>query len=89
MFLQFVQSKQHRKLIFGMEPNFNPTQRNMEDNLFFFVNGRRPKFFQMEDNVNFFSQIDIDDLLIFLNGRRTKTIGIQTMAVALLRVTYK
>ena len=35
------------------------------------------------------SQIDVDDLFILLNGRQTKTIGIKTMALALLRVTYK
>ena len=44
---------QHRELIFGMQPYFNPTRRNMEDDLNILENeddlkkiiGRRPQFF--------------------------------------------
>ena len=35
------------KLIFGMHPYFNPTRRNMEDDL---------NFFEMEDDLNFFEK---------------------------------
>jgi hypothetical protein len=34
------------KLIFGMHPYFNPARRNMEDDLNFFLKGRRPQFFE-------------------------------------------
>jgi hypothetical protein len=46
-------SRQPRKLIFGMQPYSNPIRRNMEDDLnilkmeddlTFFLNGRRPHF---------------------------------------------
>ena len=47
-------------LIFSMQPYFNPTQRNMEDDLHLFENGRRPQYFlKMEDDLN-----------LFLNGRQ-------------------
>ena len=36
-----------------MQPYFNPTRWNVEDDLHFFENGRRPHFFQMEDDLNF------------------------------------
>ena len=38
-------SRQPKNLIFGMQLYFNPTRRNMEDNLHFFQKGRRPHFF--------------------------------------------
>jgi hypothetical protein len=37
-----------------MQPYFNPTKRNMEDDLNIFENGRRPPIFVKEDNLNFF-----------------------------------
>jgi hypothetical protein len=37
----------------------------MEDNLIFFSNGRRPHLFQMEEDFNFFLEIKEDNLNIF------------------------
>jgi hypothetical protein len=31
--------------MFGMQPYYNQTRQNMEDNLNIFENGRRPQFF--------------------------------------------
>ena len=39
----------------------------MEDDLFFFQNGRRPNFSKVEDDLNFFKMED--DLNFFQNGR--------------------
>ena len=63
----------------------------MEDDLFFFVNGRRPESYQMKDNHNIlvngdnlnFIQME-DDLKKIM---QSKTIKIKTMVVAPLWVT--
>ena len=41
-----------------MQPYFNPTRWNMEDDLNFFQNGRRPYFSKVEDDLNFFKMED-------------------------------
>jgi hypothetical protein len=38
-------SRQPKRLIFGMPPYFDPTRRNIEDDLNILENGRRPQFF--------------------------------------------
>ena len=45
-------SRQPKKRIFGVQPYFDPTRWNMEDDLNIFKNGRRPQFFQMDDDLN-------------------------------------
>ena len=64
-------SRQTRKLIFGIQPYFNPTRRNY---------GRQPHLFQMEDDLNVFQMEDNlmffqmeDDLDNYVNERRPKT----------------
>jgi hypothetical protein len=37
-----------------MQPYFNPTRRNMEDDPNILENGRQPQFLLKEDNLNFF-----------------------------------
>ena len=48
--------RQLMKPIFGMQPYFNPTRWNKEDNLNVFENGRQPQLFLMEDDLNLFEK---------------------------------
>ena len=45
-----------------MQPYFNQTRKNMEDNLNIFENGRRPQYFENGRRPQFFSPKTIDDL---------------------------
>jgi hypothetical protein len=58
---------------FGMQPDFNPTRRNIEDNLHF-ENGRRPQFFLNGRRHQIFWQLE-DDLNFLENGRRPQFFG--------------
>ena len=60
-------SKQPRKLIFGKQPYYNLTRRNIEDNLNIFENGRRPQYFWKLKTTSIFLKME-DNLNIFENG---------------------
>ena len=51
-----------------MSPYFNPTRRNMEDDLNFFENGRRPHFWEIKNDLKYF-QMEVN-LNILVNGRQ-------------------
>ena len=47
-------SRQPKKMIFGMQPYFDPTRWNTEDDLNIFSNGRWPQFFSNGRRPQFF-----------------------------------
>jgi hypothetical protein len=74
--------RQPRKPMFSMQPYFNPTRRNIENNLNIFSNGRRLQIFlkwkttlncsQMDDDLNFSFPNGIEVTPILFNGKQPK-----------------
>ena len=60
---------QPRKLTFRMQPYFNPTKPNVEDNLNIFENGRQHQFYFKLKTTSIV--LLMEDNPIFLSGNRT------------------